>query len=365
MTQSEPADEEATDKSAAQQVRGADSPLHDLLKKIRLLRIDCVLLHNSIEKSLLSGGICKRYTTASKAGVREASTQETVVLSALNKASIWRSPSVSSVRSASPAFLTTASQRLTEYGSKRRRINASVWFPRRTVPEPFQMTIRESNQPHKSTYSERFLCSVLEEKRLKEEEEWRRHRERFHANPVPLSTYVPESSFYIGKLKRSRSTVVKSKSDESSKQEVKKERQFHHTPIPLSTFIRPSNSMDDLRKLRRHQRAIDLLVEACEPAGLTEHSIRWHIRNRIRHIPRCFQPPHSLIKEHSKSVPDFEKLQSEFRDKLSRTDVRPSTVVKPFSFDTNHPSHHCWNWTEAMDVELKKLRKVFEDYKSN
>lgn len=102
---------------------------------------------------------------------------------------------------------------------------------------------------------------------------------------MPLTTYVPETNYYVGvifenilicsyetiqKLKRKTTQAAKVTGTRKNgiAKETSEKKKFHSTPIPLSTFIRPSTSADDLRKLYRHQRAIELLTSASEPFGL-------------------------------------------------------------------------------------------------
>ncbi|KAI1719463.1 hypothetical protein Ddc_08675 [Ditylenchus destructor] len=354
--------------------------LNDLLKKLRLLRIDCALLHNSVENSLLTGGICKKYTVRRKDPsettivfngnvykkttkyVHPTSRRFRRILSApsplLSRRRAQPRPSSSRASSADHSSISTSSTVRTV--QKRRK----PWVPRTTVPEPFQMTVREASEPRRLTYSEKFVYKMLEEKLQREEQEKKERKKRFKAHPVPFTTYVPETNFYVGKLKRKSTQVAKVKGTRKNgvAKETSEKKKFHSTPIPLSTFIRPSTSAEDLRKLNRHQRAIELLTSASEPFGLEDHSIRWHVRNRIRHVPRCFQPKNGAMttKRHirSKSMPDFSKLHEKFREKLERAKSKPAaTITQPFHFGKN-------NWTEEVDAEFKKLRKAFEDYKN-
>lgn len=49
----------------------------------------------------------------------------------------------------------------------------------------------------------------------------------------------------------------------------KRRKYFKHNPVPLSTYIRPSKSVDDVRKMERHRRAVEMLVDSAEPRGMT------------------------------------------------------------------------------------------------
>ncbi|KAI1720677.1 protein fam [Ditylenchus destructor] len=269
-----------------QQKNNNNCSLNELLKKLRLLRIDCALLHNTVENSLLTGGICKKYTVRRKDPsettivfngnvykktpkyVRPASRRFRRICTAPSPLLSRRraQPRPSSSRASSTDYSSISTSSTVGTVQKRRK----PWVPQTTVPEPFQMTIREASEPRRLTYSEKFIYKMLEEKLQKEEQERKERRKRFKAHPVPLTTYVPETNYYVGKLKRKTTQVAKVTGTRKNgiAKETSEKKKFHSTPIPLSTFIRPSTSADDLRKLYRHQRAIELLTSASEPFGL-------------------------------------------------------------------------------------------------
>lgn len=82
--------------------------------------------------------------------------------------------------------------------AKKKQRKFAPWFPKRTVPEPFMFTLREETTPIRARYSQKFLEKMLKEKEQKEEQELVEYRKQFIANPVPETTYVSNSTFYVG-----------------------------------------------------------------------------------------------------------------------------------------------------------------------
>ena len=82
--------------------------------------------------------------------------------------------------------------------AKKKQRKFMPWFPKPTVPEPFMFTLREESAPIRAKYSHKFLEQMLEEKKEKEKQEFAEFRKQFIANPVPETTYVSNSTFYVG-----------------------------------------------------------------------------------------------------------------------------------------------------------------------
>lgn len=119
-------------------------------------------------------------------------------------------------------------------------------------------------------------------------------------------------------------------------------KKFHSNPVPLSTFFRPLSSDESIRKQRRFQRALTLLAIASEPGHMQEHSIRWRVQQKLRHVPKCFKRLDETERLRSKSVPDFRRMHREFDEKLQDLKMfRPPTLLEPFHFHDDYPKHYC------------------------
>ncbi|KAM6221161.1 protein FAM161A [Rhynchocyon petersi] len=125
----------------------------------------------------------------------------------------------------------------------KRRKKPKQWVPKITVPEPFQMTVREQKKKGESLKSR----SVLElEHRLlkKQEEEEAECRKKFRANPVPASVFLPLYHELV-KQNEERRRALKEKSREAllaSQKPFKflvREEQKRATQDKLKDFFKP------------------------------------------------------------------------------------------------------------------------------
>lgn len=115
---------------------------------------------------------------------------------------------------------------------------------------------------------------------------------------------------------------------------------FKAHPVPLSTFLPPPNVRTS--KEERTQRAIRILALSKEPGHMADHSIRWKVQQKVRHVPKCFIPKEILPRIRSKSVPDFRRLHRDFELKLDNLrQTKPITLPEPFQFNEDYPKHYC------------------------
>ncbi|KAI6189785.1 hypothetical protein M3Y97_00046200 [Aphelenchoides bicaudatus] len=353
-----------------------------LLERLNRLQLDCSVLNNFIERVLTTSGICRRYThpnepaycnlkqlcgatgkRSAKKGTIIRSQQRTtrpqpqilIHPSALKgKPKIYRHSCVRPEKSFDQ-FTVAAFQRLQSGTAKTK--TTSKWVPRVTVPQPFKMTLRDQHTRARSTYSKRFLEKMLREKREKQLAELLEHQKIFKANPIPKTTYAPDLPAKIGQLKQ-RSKSVTALRDTTK---VEKPKKFHSNPVPLSTFFRPLSSDEGRRKQQRFQRALNLLATASEPGHMAEHSIRWKVQQKLRHVPKCFQRQDQTDRVRSKSVPDFRRMHRDFEAKLDDLKLfRPPTLIEPFHFHLDYPKHYCKEWTFAIEEKLQKEKKTHE-----
>ncbi|CAD5225691.1 unnamed protein product [Bursaphelenchus okinawaensis] len=226
------------------------------------------------------------------------------------------------------------------------------WLPKVTVPVPFKMTLRDQNRP-KSTYSKRFIEQMLREERQKELLEIKERQKQFKARPVPSTTYASNNSFYIGKLRRSKSAHPSTR----RKPSLTQHKVIKARPPPLSTYIPPK--LKQPNKEKTIQRAITTLTKAHEPGHMAEHSIKWKVQQRLRHVPQCYVSKELVPRVRSSSVPDFRKLHLDFElqlDEVRRS--RPITLTEPFKFQTDYNRHYCANWTFPNEQELIKTKHM-------
>src|SRR4051812_19018566 len=135
-----------------------------LLLKLATLRLDCRRTHQRVEEKLLTGGICKRYTqdsTSSPASTtwRAGGTRRWHSLPASVPDTDTLFPTSFPTGSDSPCSSAWSVDRpfLCRRRRRRGRIQAGQktwarpWRPRTTIPQPFQMTIREATEIRRTT----------------------------------------------------------------------------------------------------------------------------------------------------------------------------------------------------------------------
>ncbi|XP_015278046.1 PREDICTED: protein FAM161A [Gekko japonicus] len=245
---------------------------------------------------------------------------------------------------------------------KKSRRKKKAWSPKLTVPEPFQMTIREAKKKEQNVKSKARIEmeNNLLKKQLEEEAECQK---QFRANPVPASVFVP---LYHDIMKRNeeRRKFVKDRrreillasqkpfsfiEREAQKNEMrkmqlrdlstldKKAKKFKAKPVPkfiYSPEISERLKEEELyREIRIQMRSEELLHNSSLPNSRlgNKHS-----------SPKCLEAsktsgskPRTTAK-----VPDFEMLHRKFQKQLQRQmNVKAVTVCEPFHLRTpNIPS---------------------------
>ncbi|XP_069464324.1 protein FAM161A isoform X2 [Ambystoma mexicanum] len=233
------------------------------------------------------------------------------------------------------------------------------WSPKITVPEPFQMTMREAKkkEQHIKTKSEIEMENNLLKKYLEEEAECQR---KFKANPVPASVFLPLYREIVERNEERRNFVKERRRElllasqqpfqfierEERKKEMlkeqleslpapKKTRPFKAKPVPKSIY---STTHEDrlqeeelYRGIKIQMRAQELLRNSAEPRSLLASRSMPSI-----HKDKCFQKEKRLHKPKiNPEVPDFEALHRKFQKQLlKKKDAKPITVCEPFYLHT-------------------------------
>ncbi|VDK59366.1 unnamed protein product [Anisakis simplex] len=243
------------------------------------------------------------------------------------------------------------------------------WIPQITVPKPFKMTLRDEKRPIKATYSQKFLNSLMEEK----QEQLRENRHatnklRFKARQVPRSTYEPRYEQLLDDMERV-----------SCLSSVANLQRFKYSPNNIRLQL--ANECKNLKaREERHHRAIEMSKSARRPFSAVRGASYCHRPLTNYHMRRCasadasewqrretfkandvplsvYLPPHKdeiqaafrakakaerAIKmiEQSKEprgmqIPDFKRLHQRLNDKLDKAPVKPTTIAKPFHFESD------------------------------
>ncbi|XP_039769024.1 protein FAM161A isoform X2 [Ornithorhynchus anatinus] len=236
------------------------------------------------------------------------------------------------------------------------------WVPKITVPQPFQMTIREERKKEQrvTAKAEAERANTLLRKQ-EEEAEAAECQKKFRANPIPAFVFLP---LYQELLERNeeRRRFVKEKSKEillaSQKpfdfvvrEEQKKEFQrlqakvpsksktkvklFKARPVPKSVYgsaISDRIKEEELyRESRIRMRSQELLQNASLPRSMLVQSSP--SKRKYRHTEERTE-----LKYKPKvncRVPDFETLHQKFQKQvLKQKHLKPTTVCEPFDLRT-------------------------------
>ncbi|XP_076990447.1 protein FAM161A isoform X2 [Tamandua tetradactyla] len=238
---------------------------------------------------------------------------------------------------------------------ERRRKKPKEWVPKITIPEPFQMMIREEKKKEENMKSKSDIETAHD--LFKKQEDDAACQKKFRANPVPAYVFLPLYHDIV-KQNEERRKYMKEKNKEAllasqkpfkfiareeQKQAVrekqlrdflkskKKPNRFKARPIPRSTY--GSNSSDRLkeeelyRNVRRQLRAQELLQNSSPlPYGPVHRSLatrkpkspeeaeKWKGKHKVRY-----------------QTSDFEELPEKYQDHFSdHKGPKFLTVCEPF-----------------------------------
>ncbi|XP_018411062.1 PREDICTED: protein FAM161A [Nanorana parkeri] len=266
------------------------------------------------------------------------------------------------------------------------------WSHRVTIPEPFEMTIRESKKKelnaNAKSKSEIELENNLLKKRLEEEAECQK---MFRANPVPASVYLP---LYHEIMERNeeRRRFVKERSKEillasqkpfqfNEREDRKKQfskiqlvdheysvnhfKHFKARPVPKSIYGTSVNERfkeEELyRGIRIHMRSQELLHSSSYPTPTLA----------CRHSPKsCKARCYELTEEPERrpkintQIPNFQVVHQNNQKRLKKKkNAKHVTICAPFQLHTdNIPSHRekIIKDIEADEESLKETRWPFK-----
>eukprot|EP00074_Homo_sapiens_P085454 XP_016860561.1 protein FAM161A isoform X1 [Homo sapiens] len=245
------------------------------------------------------------------------------------------------------------------HAAEKRRKKRKEWVPTITVPEPFQMMIREQKKKEESMKSKSDIEMV--HKALKKQEEDPEYKKKFRANPVPASVFLPLYHDLV-KQKEERRRSLKEKSKEAllasqkpfkfiAREEQKraarekqlrdflkykkKTNRFKARPIPRSTYGSTTNDKLKEEELYRNLRTQLRAQEHLQNSSPLPCRSACGCRN-----PRCPEQAVKLKCKHKVRcpTPDFEDLPERYQKHLSEhKSPKLLTVCKPFDL---HASPH-------------------------
>ena len=249
---------------------------------------------------------------------------------------------------------------------KEKKIKEDNWKHRLTVPEPFNMTIREERKEKKKTKSQ----IEFEERKMQEMKEAEEECvKKFKAAPVPAHVYLPLFDEIIEKGEHRRQhtramseellksqekpfSFMKREADRKQHQlmmrECSQERKgtekqiFKAKPIPDYIFDKAVDDKlleeEEYRKIRMKMRSEELLRSASLPPNMESRQKLLEQKKKEQKMKskRKAQKTHVHSRPRiSHQVPNYDALYRQFQEELHRRKgERESTVVHPFRLET-------------------------------
>ena len=245
------------------------------------------------------------------------------------------------------------------------------WSPTVTIPEPFQMTLRDETKAKRKSKKIQEIEKDKLKKRILEEMEMQK---RVRPTPVPPTTFLPlyneiavkeeNRRQYVRDLSKQilkstekpfsfikREEVKKEMKKTQTKNDVRKfqkkmseRNQFKANPYPEKlfdlTWADKMAEQEEYRKIKIKLRAQEMLAQSSLPSNMKTRSgtakyfrsgektkrVKEELRKRKK---KCFQP------EITDSIPDFEELHRKLERELSeRKTVNNRTICEPFNLQT-------------------------------
>ncbi|XP_050828432.1 protein FAM161A isoform X3 [Serinus canaria] len=264
------------------------------------------------------------------------------------------------------------------------RKKEKAWYPRITVPKPFQMTIREAQKKEQNVKSKSQieLENHLLKKQLEEEAECQK---KFRANPVPATVFLPlyqdivqrneerrrsvrersrlqllatQKPFKFIERERQRLEARKMQLKDLSPPEIKI-KVFRAKPVPRCVYspdFHDKVKEEELcREIRIRMRAEELLRNSSVPNSRL--ALKETSKKKKHRSTEPKQMEHKLkIKS---SVPDFELLHEKFQKRLLRQKkVKPLTVCEPFDLCTSYIPSNKDRILKDMQEDEEKLKET-------
>ncbi|NXY86203.1 F161B protein, partial [Alcedo cyanopectus] len=244
---------------------------------------------------------------------------------------------------------------------------SSPWIPSITIPQPFEMTLREAHKKAQLLKSFMFL-QLDKEREKKQSQDAAECQKQFRALPVPAHVFLPlyQEIMEQNEIRRQRSTQKRKElllstqrpfsfleKEEKKKEAIRQKFLAAATPrenskpkqackkVPKSTYHpRLGDQLKEaelLREIRIGMRAKDLLESSAAPTNC-------HRQPQSRTATKTKQERLGFLQEKSFSfkprinatIPDFAGLYWAFqREALRRREIKEATPNKPFKLRTS------------------------------
>ncbi|XP_075059975.1 protein FAM161A isoform X2 [Mixophyes fleayi] len=269
---------------------------------------------------------------------------------------------------------------------KTTKIKSKEWSHRITIPQPFEMTVRESKkrEMNAKSKSEIEMENNLLKKRLEEETECQK---KFRANPVPAFVYLPLYHEIVERNEERRKFVKDRSKDillasqkpfwfidrEERKKQGRKvqlanlpdsdnnSKHFKAKPVPKSIYGTSVNERLKEEKLYReiriHMRSQELLHSSSYPTST--------LACRSRKT-KCYQPEEEKHRPKiNTKIPNFEVLHKNHqRSFLENKNTKHVTICDPFQLRTTNISSHKGKILKDIEKDEVVLKETRWPYKS-
>ncbi|XP_040285669.1 protein FAM161A [Bufo bufo] len=275
--------------------------------------------------------------------------------------------------------------------NKSNRSKCKEWSHRVTIPQPFEMTIRESmkKEMNVKSKSEIEMENNLLKKRLEEEVECEK---KFRANPVPASVYLP-LYYEIVERNEERRNFVKERSKDillasqkpfsfTEREQRKKQdgkiqlidlpdsvhnvKHFKAKPVPKSVYGTSVNERfkekELYRQIRINMRSQELLrgssyptsTLACKSSKRSRTSRSQEPKNNESHGPKI-----------NDQAPNFKVLHENHQKRLLKNkDTKHVTICVPFHLRTSDIASHKGKILKDIETDEEVLKEARWPYKS-
>ncbi|NP_001087604.1 protein FAM161A [Xenopus laevis] len=264
------------------------------------------------------------------------------------------------------------------------------WSHKITIPEPFQMTVRESKKREMNikSKSEIELENNLLKEKLEEEAECQK---KFRANPVPSSVYLPLYQEIVERNEERR-RFVKEKSKEIllatqkpfqfiEREERKKTLRldlmqfstsetstshFKAKPVPKSIYgtsiVERLKEEELYRGIRTHMRAQELLQSSSYPTSTlasgahsgTKKGRCYKLKGKQEHKPKI-----------SDTIPHFQTIHENQQKRLLESkSAKHVTLCEPFQLRTSNITSHKEKIEMDIQADEENLKETRWPYKS-
>eukprot|EP00058_Branchiostoma_floridae_P027991 XP_002613482.1 hypothetical protein BRAFLDRAFT_119845 [Branchiostoma floridae] len=268
------------------------------------------------------------------------------------------------------------------------------WSPKITIPEPFEMTLREASKPKKKTSAMLALQEHLITKQQREEAELQK---KFKASPAPAHVYVPMFDDIMREQEKKRQQIrqyskeiLKSmekpfsfyKREEEKKKErleraqfmmktspkKKKVKQFKAKPVPRSLHDPAAADRiledEEYRAIKKKMRAEELMRSASLPPSMqARENAKMATSQGRMYSNRPKSAGYSFKPKIRHSVPDFDHIHKKLQWELGqKRRAKEATVQQPFNLRTSSiPSkaHKIYEDIERDQQSMKENRWPF------